>query len=270
MTWEEQAQAVDQAQQRVAAWEEPYRSQALQLKQAVEDFHRPGLVSLIRRLKEDPRGKELLFELVDLPEVRALFLLHGLIRPDPRQQVLQALEKARPYLQSHNGDVELVALEPGVARVRLQGACNGCSMSSATVKNVIEDALQGLVERVELVQPEPTTSIGVYRRQEYRGPLLSELLLEQPIQHGPYLLLRMPDGLFAYRNECAHQGRPLHEGRFDASTARLVCPAHGFEYDLRSGECLTAPTCQLEPLQTRLENGRVYILEGHRLEPLPS
>ena len=37
----------------------------MDLKAAVEGFHREGLLRVVRRLKEDPRGKELLFELVD-------------------------------------------------------------------------------------------------------------------------------------------------------------------------------------------------------------
>lgn len=264
------AEEVDQAFQAVLALEEPARAQALALKQAVEGFHRDGLIKIIQTLKADPRGKELLFELVDEPEVKALFLLHGLIRIDPRQRVEQALESCRPYLQSHNGDVELVSLEAGVARVKMKGACNGCSMSAVTLKTHVEEALKGIVERVELVKAEPTTTVGVYRREEYRGPLLSELEHDRPTHHGPYLLVRLEDGLYAYRNECAHQGLPLHEGSYDTATAQLSCPWHGFTFDLRTGECLTAPTCQLEPLRTRLENGRVYVVEKATLEPISS
>lgn len=59
------------------------RARALALKEAIEAFHRLGLTTLVRRLKADERGRELLCELVDDPGVRALFLMHGIVRPPP-------------------------------------------------------------------------------------------------------------------------------------------------------------------------------------------
>lgn len=59
------------------------RAAALQLKSALERFHKVGLSLIVSRLRGDARGKELLFELVDEPQVRALLSLHGLIRTPP-------------------------------------------------------------------------------------------------------------------------------------------------------------------------------------------
>ncbi len=59
------------------------RGRAFALKEAIEAFHRSGLTTIVQRLKADPRGKQLLFELVDDPGVRALLAMHGLIRPPP-------------------------------------------------------------------------------------------------------------------------------------------------------------------------------------------
>lgn len=68
-----------------------------------------------------------------------------------KEQVQQALDMIRPSLQADGGDVELVEVtEDGIVRVRLQGACNGCPMSTMTLKNgierVVKEQVPGVVE----------------------------------------------------------------------------------------------------------------------------
>ena len=73
--------------------------------------------------------------------VSHLLLLHG-IHPVPVEaRVRAALEEVRPYLESHGGDVELVAVEDGVVRLRMEGSCSGCPSSAMTLKLAIEDAI---------------------------------------------------------------------------------------------------------------------------------
>src|ERR687896_1888398 len=62
--------------------------------------------------------------------VSHLLLLHGLHPLDVETRVIKALEEVRPYLQSHGGNVELMGIERGVARVRMQGSCDGCPSSA--------------------------------------------------------------------------------------------------------------------------------------------
>ncbi len=53
-----------------------------------------------------------------------------------REQIIEALENIRPFLQRDGGDVEFVDLtEDNVVLVRLQGHCAGCPYSQMTVKN---------------------------------------------------------------------------------------------------------------------------------------
>jgi len=75
-------------------------------------------------------------------------------------RVAAALEKARPYLQSHGGNVELASLENGVARVRLQGSCGSCSSSSETLKNAVESAIYDAGPEVVAVVAEPMPPTG--------------------------------------------------------------------------------------------------------------
>ena len=74
--------------------------------------------------------------------VGSLLLLHDLhpLRRDAR--VRRALESVRPYLQSHGGNVEFVEVtSDGTLLVRLEGSCDGCPSSSATLKYAIEEAV---------------------------------------------------------------------------------------------------------------------------------
>ena len=69
-------------------------------------------------------------------------------------EAVQALDDVRPYLGSHGGDVELLAVEDGVARVRLAGTCNGCPSSTVTLRNAIEDAILRAAPDVERIEAE--------------------------------------------------------------------------------------------------------------------
>ncbi|MBD2845701.1 NifU family protein [Paenibacillus sp. IB182496] len=64
-------------------------------------------------------------------------------------EVLDVLDKLRPFLQRDGGDVELVDVEDGIVKLKLMGACGSCPSSTITLKAGIERAL---VEEVEGVQ----------------------------------------------------------------------------------------------------------------------
>ncbi len=68
-----------------------------------------------------------------------------------KEKVQEVLNKIRPMLQADGGDVELVDVEDGVVRVRLQGACAGCPMSQMTLKNGIERLLKNDIPEVQSV-----------------------------------------------------------------------------------------------------------------------
>lgn len=57
-------------------------------------------------------------------------------------EIRQALEKIRPFLQRDGGDVEFVSFEDGAVKVKLQGACSGCPGAQMTLKMVIEKMLK--------------------------------------------------------------------------------------------------------------------------------
>jgi len=69
-------------------------------------------------------------------------------------EVLDVLDKLRPFLQRDGGDVELVDVEDGIVKLRLMGACGSCPSSTITLKAGIERALleevDGIVEVVQV------------------------------------------------------------------------------------------------------------------------
>ncbi|MDJ0771347.1 MAG: NifU family protein [Ilumatobacter sp.] len=265
------AAGVDAALGRVVELDGDARDVADELRAAIEAFHRPALVHIVRTLRDDPRGKELLFELVDDPAVRAVLGLHGIIRPDPTTRAERALTTVRPYLQSHGGDVELVAVEGSVATVRLHGSCNGCSMSAVTLREVVSEALVGQVDEVTelaVVDDEPTAafipleSVGIKRDAGWReagdaAAIVPDTIVRIDLEGTSLIAVNVDGRIAVYRNECPHQGRTLDGG--DCSDGVLRCPWHGFTFDAAGGECLSAPGAQLTQVPTRIDDGVIWV-----------
>ncbi|MEA2077528.1 MAG: NifU family protein [Candidatus Marinimicrobia bacterium] len=66
-----------------------------------------------------------------------------------KTKVQEVLNKVRPSLQMDGGDCELVNVrEDNVVEVRLTGACNGCPMSTMTLKAGIERVLKNEIPEV--------------------------------------------------------------------------------------------------------------------------
>ena len=70
-------------------------------------------------------------------------------------KVKAALDEVRPMLQADGGDVELVGVEGGVVKVRLQGHCAGCPMAQITLQRGIAARLKEAVPEVERVEAVP-------------------------------------------------------------------------------------------------------------------
>jgi Fe-S cluster biogenesis protein NfuA len=60
-------------------------------------------------------------------------------------------EKIRPLLQRDGGDLELVGIENGTVKVRLQGACGCCPGAQMTLKMGIERLLREDIPEVKEV-----------------------------------------------------------------------------------------------------------------------
>ncbi|MHC4505714.1 MAG: NifU family protein [Planctomycetota bacterium] len=67
-------------------------------------------------------------------------------------KVKEALDEVRPMVKADGGDVELVAIEGKVVKVRLQGHCAGCPMAQMTLQRGIETRVREKVPEVERVE----------------------------------------------------------------------------------------------------------------------
>lgn len=82
----------------------------------------------------------------------------------------------------------------------------------------------------------------------------------------------------AYTSWCAHQGGPVCEGWLDGTTAAdfdseklsvdvewvkegeiLICPWHGWEYDVTTGECRSKPDVRLPEHSVHIEDGNIIV-----------
>ena len=68
-----------------------------------------------------------------------------------RDKVEEVLDKIRPSLIADGGNVELIAVNDGVVKVKLTGACAGCPMSTLTLKMGIERILKQEIPEVKEV-----------------------------------------------------------------------------------------------------------------------
>jgi len=80
-------------------------------------------------------------ELLDDGIVASLLLIHGLYPVPLEERIAEAVESVRPFLASHGGGVEILSVEDGVARLRLQGSCNGCPASASTLEHALKEAI---------------------------------------------------------------------------------------------------------------------------------
>jgi nitrite reductase/ring-hydroxylating ferredoxin subunit len=92
-------------------------------------------------------------------------------------------------------------------------------------------------------------------------------------------VFRWDGAFYAYANVCPHQGGPACEGllmhqvedvlrpdrtwvgqKFSEDRINVVCPWHGFEYDLKSGICVADAHYQLRPFPVVEKGGAVYVV----------
>ena len=59
--------------------------------------------------------------------------------------------EVRPYLASHDGNVEIVSFEDGVLRIRMLGRCSGCPSAQLTNEEVISETVRNAYPAVKSV-----------------------------------------------------------------------------------------------------------------------
>ncbi len=223
-----------------------------------------GLGAIVGVLAEHgDAGATILTALTKDPLVESLLLLHDLHPVSLDQRVQNALDQVRPYLGSHAGGVEYLGTVDGVARLRLQGSCDGCPSSTMTVKLAIEGAVmtaapeisEVVVEGVALPPAPKLLQIGKKPVLEDTGlwvtlpdigPPSAKPVLAQAGQTS-VLVCAVRGTLYAYQDACAACGSSLADGLL--ARELLTCANCAVTYNVRlAGQGIDDEALHLHPL----------------------
>ena len=258
------------------------RKTAVEAVQALLELHGDALDRLLELVAaKGETGEVVLLELAADEMVGGLLLLHGLHPRTLEERVLGALAKVRPYLGSHGGNVELLGLRDGVARLRLEGSCHGCPSSTLTLKYAIEKEIaeaapdlvdivvEGVVEQPAV--PSGFIPLGTIKPLSRRAPegeawqpvkglegLLGNQLRIEEVAGSPVLFCRIGDTHYAYRDRCPACRSSLAGGRLEGHL--LVCPGCSRSYDVhRAGRSLDDAAISLSPIPLLEQAGQVRV-----------
>ncbi|MFG2308021.1 NifU family protein [Streptomyces sp. NPDC048566] len=267
------------------------RETADELVRALVEFYGEGLARAVRLLGSAPAGADPLAVLTADELVGDLLILHDLHPEDTATRVGRALDKVRPYLGSHAGDVEVAGLDPETdggptLRLRLRGSCEGCPSSTQTVRWTIEEAVARLAPEIAHIEVE-----GVGPQEEQ--PALLQILPHRP-DDGPgpaapggaapdeahwypigpgappagerstavaevsgraLLLVRLPGGLYAYRDRCPVCAAGLAGAALDGDLLHCAECAAAFDVH-RAGR---GDRAHLEPVPLLEEDGEIRV-----------
>ena len=263
------------------------RSKAAEVVGVLLDLYGEGLARMMEVVAEGEERERTFDAFAEDELVSHLLLLHGLHPLDLETRVIMALEEVRPYLQSHGGNVELLGVKEGVARLRMKGSCSGCPSSTVTLRLAIEEAIQKTAPDLEGIEaegvaeepkPAPTIVAGpTLRKKEKKRPqedgaswtvvgglpqLPSGGMLVKEVSDEPVLFLKLGDDFYAYRHLCPGCGESLEGGGLDEAV--LTCSGCSRRYDVRrAGRCLDDPQLHLEPIPLLVDEVAVEERQGH-------
>ena len=268
--------------ERVERLEDPEaRDAAQELVAAVLEMHGAGLATIGGVLDEaGPAGEAAKAKLVADPVVASLLLIHDLYPVPLEQRVGEALEEVRPYMESHDGNVELLRVEDGVVRLRLAGSCDGCPASASTLELAIKEALEkaapdlvgleveGLVEAMPTPSgtPLPVIQNGNGDRASRWLPLgapkppVGEVSRVE-VGGTAIALANVGESLLAFRDRCAACGEPIAAGHLKGGV--LGCPSCERRFYLpRAGRSMDEERLLLEPVPLLEAGGAVTVAVG--------
>lgn len=267
------------------------QARARDLVQLVLDLHGLAIERMLDMVYESgAAGQGIIEEMAKDEMVGNLLLLHGLHPFDLETRVRQALEKVRPYMKSHGGNVELLGVdESGVVRLRLEGSCHECGSSRVTLKYAVENAIYAVAPDVTGIEakglaPAPAplaagfipvndifvstsyapTDGGTWVNVELPPDLADNSLQMGEFSGVPVLFARIAGALYAYGATCPRCASPLEQAVLEGGD--LTCPDCGHRYDLvRAGRDRDGTPVHLTPFPLLEEGGQVRVaLPAHQ------
>lgn len=218
--------------------------------------------------------------LADDELVASLLVLHDLHPLGLEDRVRRALEGVRPYLASHGGDVEVLAVDgdAGVVTLRMLGSCDGCASSSVTLELAVQRAIEEAAPEITHIEVDggdadasavagTTMPVTLSRKPVHAAPMapIYGLRALAPGRVGPLeiegvklIVCRVGAQLYAYLSACPACDSALDSASVDGPVLR--CGACEAAYDLpRAGRSLDGNATHLEPLPLIEDGGEVRI-----------
>ena len=249
------------------------REKAEELVRLLMELYGSALARVMEVINDTGSTAEAFDRLAADDLVASLLVLHGLHPHDVETRILRALDRVRPYLGSHGGDVKLLKVTDGVVHLRLEGSCHGCPSSTLTMKLAIEKAIEEAapeVARIEVEGANPSAAIASSANGTAadRNPTAGQnhepgsgewIALDKLPEFTPgnlaptklagsnVLLCKVGETFYAYRDFCPSCGSALGGGALRENL--LTCSSCERCYDLRSaGQCLELRELHLAPL----------------------
>jgi nitrite reductase/ring-hydroxylating ferredoxin subunit/Fe-S cluster biogenesis protein NfuA len=255
-------------------WDEAARAAVDAYRGAIEALHAVALQRLVRALKADPNALAAMKHAVTDEVVYAVLRHHEILKASLSEQVEAALASIRPMLASHGGGVELIKVAPPAIEVRFTGACDGCSAAALTFHAGVKKAVEEVCPQITEIRQLKGRGSGEQDSMRFVSPFalgargdwisvgrLSQIpeggVLATEIGGADVLLARQGSIVTCFANACAHLGFTIDGG--DVDNGIITCPHHDFQYDLMSGECLTAPEVRLQAHAVRVIGQRVEV-----------
>lgn len=256
---------------------------------AVTELYGGGLARVLE-LADD--GGALLERLAGDDLVGSLLVLHDLHPQGLTERVRQALDSVRPYLGSHGGDVEVLAVDEidGVVHLRMLGSCDGCASSSVTLELAVQKAIEEAAPEITRIEVEGGSAAGDPVAGEPAaggGPTPVKLGRKSGAEHaswevvyglralvpgrlGPLeiegtkiIVCRVDSTLYAYRSACPGCANALDSASLEGPVLRCAVCNAAFDVP-RAGRSLDGTTLHLDPLPLVEEGGEVRIAVAPR------
>lgn len=273
------------------------RAVAEELMASVIQMYGEGLERILEVVAAGPSAEAMQGALMEDPLVATMLMIHDLHPVPIEDRVREALEKVRPYMESHGGDVELLGIDEGVVHLRLEGSCKTCSASSSTLELAVRQALEETapdlvgMEVEGVVEPELTPAAGSAlplagddgdpRSGGFQLPVINgaapappaapawfdvgevgdvgpERIVAAEIAGNKLVIANVEGTLLAYRNACASCGGALDGGVL--SDGALQCPSCSRTFFLpRAGRSTDDERLMLAPVPLLREEGNVKV-----------
>jgi Fe-S cluster biogenesis protein NfuA/nitrite reductase/ring-hydroxylating ferredoxin subunit len=248
------------------------RRLAEELVGAVVDLYGEGLARIMDVLADDSLAAgELRGRLAADGLVASLLLVHDLYPVPLQERVLAALASVRPYMESHGGDVELLGIDAGVARLRLVGHCHGCPASMQTLELAITDALEERapdllgVEVEGLAEPAQPAGGGMTAMRgrlaaptwlpvEAAGDVAPGAVATVTLRGSEMVVANVAGTLLAYRSECPCCGEGLAEATLEDEILSCANCHHGYVLT-EAGRAVGSDDVHLDPVPLLRRDG---------------